>query len=90
MHQEIWPELASAITAAGYRDYTLYRRGSHVICTCKCDPDVATVRRRMAEKYADVTDRWKLAMEPYISRMTDAEGNLFEYAECWHLEEVER
>ena len=90
MHREIWPELAAAIVDSGYRDYTLFRRGSHVICTCICDPDVATVRQRMADGYSDITDRWNRVMEPYIARMTDDSGNLFEYAECWHLEEAKR
>jgi L-rhamnose mutarotase len=87
LHRDIWPELADAILDAGYRNYSLFRRGTAVICVCECHPDVATVRDRMAARHSDVTDRWNVLMEPFITRMTDDEGNLFEYPLCWHLPE---
>lgn len=87
MHRDIWPELADAILDAGYRDYSLFRRGTQVICVCSCIPDVETVRRTMTERHQPIVDRWNVAMEPFISRMTDDHGDLFEYPLCWHLDE---
>lgn len=88
MHREIWPELAAAIIDAGYRDYALFRRGTRVICNCKCDPDVATVRAKMEELYSDLTARWTEAMDPLIARFTDDDGELFEFPVCWVLDET--
>ncbi len=85
MHAEIWPELAAGSVDAGYRNYTLFRRGTQVVCVCECHPDKATTQRMMAEQHQDVVDRWNRAMEPLIARMVDDEGQLFEYDECWHL-----
>ncbi|MFI0424081.1 L-rhamnose mutarotase [Spongiactinospora sp. 9N601] len=30
-HDEIWPEMRRAVSAAGYTNYTLFRRGSTVV-----------------------------------------------------------
>lgn len=87
LHHEIWPELAAAIVDAGYRNYTLFRRGTQVICVCECHPDLATVRERMAARNQPVVDRWNVLMEPFIVRMTDDAGNLFDYPLCWKLPE---
>ena len=89
LHREIWPELAAAIVDAGYRDYTLFRRGTEVICVCECHPDIATVQRNMAERHRALTDRWNVVMEPFIARMTDPDGQLVDYPVCWHLPEEE-
>lgn len=90
MHREIWPELADAIFDVGYRNYSLFRRGTGVICVCECIPDVAAARRAMAERHQALVDRWNVAMEPFISSITDEHGELFEYPLCWHLDEEGR
>ena len=41
-HVEIWPELAETMKAAGFGNYTLFRRGLDVIAYCECEPDVET------------------------------------------------
>lgn len=86
MHAEIWPELAAAIHDAGYRDYTLYRRGTSVICVTECHPDIETVQQLMIDRHQKVVDRWNVAMAPFIESMVDDEGNLFRYDLCWHLD----
>ena len=87
IHAEIWPELAGAIADVGYRNYSLFRRGTHVICYCECHPDVVTVSSLMAERHQTLTDRWNVAMEPFIERMTGDDGELLDYPLCWHLPE---
>lgn len=86
MHAEIWPELAAAIHDSGYRDYTLYRRGTSVICVTECHPDIETVQQRMSDRHHEVVDRWNLAMAPFIASMVDHAGELFRYDLCWHLD----
>lgn len=86
-HHEIWPELSNAILDVGYRNYSLFRRGTEVICYGECVPDIATVKQRMQDKYADLVDRWNKEMEPFIAKMTDETGDVFNYELIWHLDE---
>ena len=90
LHNEIWPELAAAILDVGYRNYSLFRRDTSLICVCECHPDVATVRGLMEERYRTLTDQWNVMMQPFIVRMTDANGELFDYPLCWHLPEEDK
>ena len=87
LHREIWPEMAAAIRDAGYRNYSLFRRGTEVICYCECIPDAASCAARMAERHAEVRARWNVLMEPFIVRMADDDGRLREYPLAWHLED---
>ena len=87
LHREIWPEMAAAIRDAGYRNYSLFRRGTEVICYCECIPDAASCAARMTERHAEVRARWNVLMEPFIVRMADDDGRLREYPLAWHLED---
>ena len=83
-HDEIWPEMQEAVSAAGYTNYTLFRRDLTVVGYAECVPDVATVMRNMAE--AAVTPRWNGSLEGVIRQLTDSEGNLVRAAQVWHLD----
>lgn len=83
-HDEIWPEMAEAVSAAGYRNYTLFRRGSTVVGYAECVPDVAAVMQKMAT--APVTPRWNESLEGVIKTLTDEAGNLVRAVEVWHLD----
>ena len=83
-HVEIWPEMVEAMKAAGFANYTLFRRGLEVIAVCECHPDVATCFARFAEH--DVGDRWQESMKGMVLDLTDENGALHRYDEDWHLE----
>lgn len=83
-HDEIWPEMREAVAAAGYTNYTLFRRGLTVVGYAECVPDVATVMANMAK--AEVTPRWNQSLEGVISKLTGSDGNLVRAAEVWHLD----
>jgi len=83
-HDEIWPELVRALKDAGISNYTLFRRGRHVIAYCECEPDAATAFGRVGA--TEVNARWAAWFEDVIERLTDAEGNLFAAEEVWHLD----
>jgi L-rhamnose mutarotase len=83
-HVEIWPELVEAMKAAGFADYTLFRRGTDVIAACVCHPDVATCFARFAEH--GVGERWQASMEGLVVGLTDEHGELVRYTEDWHLD----
>jgi hypothetical protein len=44
----------------------------------------------MEERYRTLTDQWNVMMQPFIVRMTDANGELFDYPLCWHLPEEDK
>ncbi len=82
-HKEIWPEMVEAMKAAGFANYTLFRRGLEVVATCECDPDIETCFARFAEH--DVGRRWQESMQGIVVGLTDEEGELVRYWEDWHL-----
>lgn len=83
-HREIWPEMVEAVRAAGFTNYTLFRRGRTVVGYAECVPDVATVLARIGA--SEVNARWAASFEPIIRRLTDERGDLFRFAEVWHLD----
>jgi len=83
-HDELWPEMHAALKAAGYRNYSLFRRGSTVIGYAECVPDVAAVLAAMDA--APVTPPWNESFQGIIRRITDDAGDLIRAAEVWHLD----
>ena len=79
-----WPEMVDAMNAAGFANYTLFRRGLEVIAYCECEPDVETCFARFAEH--GVGERWQAAMEGMVLGLTDSNGELVRYEEDWHLD----
>ena len=83
-HVEIWPEMVTAMRAAGFQNYSLFRRGLEVIGYSECHPDVATCFRRFADHA--VGARWQASMEGIVLDLTDASGELHRFFEDWHLD----
>jgi L-rhamnose mutarotase len=83
-HDELWPELAEAISDSVISNYSHFRRGLRVIGYCECEPDGPTAFGRMAE--TEVDRRWTESMAHLIASETDEDGNLFSFAELWHLD----
>ena len=83
-HDEIWPELVADIQAAGFTNYSLFRRGTQVVAYAECLPDVATAFARLAG--SDANARWAAWFEDVIVELVDANGELFTLAEVWHLD----
>jgi L-rhamnose mutarotase len=82
-HRELWPDMHDALVAAGYTNYSLFRRGTTVVGYAECEPDVATVMARMGA--AEVTPRWNASFGQVIKTLTDREGELLRADEVWHL-----
>jgi L-rhamnose mutarotase len=58
-HRAVWPEMLDALSAAGIRNYTIFRHGSEVFGYFESD-DLEAAGRYMAAQ--DVNDRWQDAM----------------------------
>jgi len=83
-HDEIWPELVTAIQEGGLKNYSLFRRGTQVIAYVECHPDAATAFGKVGAH--DANARWSAWFEDLIINLTDPKGNLIELTEVWHLD----
>ena len=83
-HDEIWPELVTAIQEAGFRNYSLFRRDQTIVAYVECHPDAATAFAKIGAHEANV--RWATWFEDVIVSLTDENGELFRLDEVWHLD----
>ena len=83
-HDEIWPELARDITAAGFTNYSLFRRGTQVVGYFEAVPDAKTASANIAK--SDSNLKWAEWFKEVIVNLTDTKGNLMTMAEVWHLD----
>jgi L-rhamnose mutarotase len=81
-HANPRPDLMEAIEASGFRNYTGFRRGAHVVCYGECSPDAEAVFGKMA--MLGVNARWGSTLEGLITRITDEDGNLISADEVFH------
>jgi L-rhamnose mutarotase len=84
LHAEPWPEMIEAIAEAGYRDYTGFRRGAHVVYYGRYYPDFQTVIDRI--NATDVAARWGAALGDAITTFTDEDGRNFSATEVYHVD----
>lgn len=82
LHAEPWPEMLEAIAEAGYRDYTGFRRGAHVVYVGRYYPDFGTVIDRI--NATDVAARWGRALQDAISAFTGPDGRNITATEIYH------
>ena len=82
LHAQPWPEMLEAIADAGYRNYTGFRRGAHVVYVGDYYPDFDTVIERI--NATDVAARWGAALEDVITTFTDENGRNFKATESYH------
>jgi len=84
-HEAVWPELLGDLWNAGWRNYSLFRRGTNVYAYAECHPTVAEALAAMGNSEAN--RRWAEWFTEVISNLTDAEGNLIQAPEVWHMNE---
>ena len=82
LHAEPWPDMIAAIAAAGYRDYSGFRRGNQVVYFGEYHPDIDTVAARIAT--TEVNARWGKAFEGVITTINTADGKLITGHEIYH------
>lgn len=83
-HDEIWPEMITALQESGFRNYTLFRKGTNIVGYFEAHPDAATATAAMAK--TDVNVRWGEWFKDVIVSLNDDSGNLKELQEVWHLD----
>jgi L-rhamnose mutarotase len=83
-HQEVWPELISALQDAGVRNYTLFLRGQQVIAYAECEPDGETAFGKVAETKIDAI--WSKWFEDLIGTRVTGSAKPLTAEEIWHLD----
>ena len=74
--------MLEAIADAGYRDYTGFRRGAHVVYVGRYYPDFQTVIDRI--NATDVAARWGEAFKDVITTIVGPDGRNFTAVEIYH------
>lgn len=83
-HAEVWPELINAIKAAGFSNYSLFKRGREVYAYAECEPTVAEAMAKL--EATEVNERWSAYIRSVMTRAVDGEGRLLVADEIWHLD----
>jgi L-rhamnose mutarotase len=69
-HRNVWPEMLDALSAAGIRNYSIFRDGNQVFGYFEAD-DLEAVERYLTQQ--DVVSRWQDAMAGLLEqRVPDA------------------
>ena len=83
-HDQIWPEVVTAMRDAGIKNYSLFRRGTQIIAYGECYPDAATAFGTFGA--TEVYARWSAEFKAVIATFADDRGNIFRADEVWHLD----
>jgi L-rhamnose mutarotase len=73
-HEHIWPEMSAALTAAGMRNYSIFRLGTQLIAYCEVDDWRETLRCLNA---SEVNARWQTYMSDILEVPLDPETGSF-------------
>jgi L-rhamnose mutarotase len=82
LHAEPWPDMMQALEETGFRNYSGFRRGAHVVYYGEFHPDMDTAFAKISA--TEVNARWGKAFEGIITTITDADGKLLTAAEIYH------
>jgi L-rhamnose mutarotase len=83
-HEQVWPEMLAALSATGWRNYSLFLRPDGLLIGYLETNDFAEARRRMAE--TDVNERWQREMKRYfVHENGRADEALERIEEVFHL-----
>jgi L-rhamnose mutarotase len=83
-HRQVWPEMLNALSATGWRNYSLFLRPDGLLIGYLETDNFEESRRRMAE--TDVNERWQREMKPFfVHENGRADEALERIEEVFHL-----
>nr|WP_206314714.1 L-rhamnose mutarotase [Streptomyces coryli] len=84
-HAAVWPEMLDALTAAGWRNYSLFLRPDGLLVGYLETEDFAAAQAAMAA--TDVNARWQAEMAPFFEALDGAKPDaaMQPLAEVFHL-----
>ena len=86
VHADVWPEMLEALSAAGWRNYSLFlRRSDGLVVGYLETDDFAAAQAAMAG--TDVNERWQAGMAPYFQDLAGQrpDEGLVRLEEYFHL-----
>jgi L-rhamnose mutarotase len=66
-HREVWPEMRTALSDAGWKNYSLFLADDGLLVGYLETDDYAAALQRMAE--TDVNARWQADMQPFFAEL---------------------
>jgi L-rhamnose mutarotase len=84
-HREVWPEMRAALSATGWRDYSLFLRPDGLLVGYLVTEDFN--RAREAMKSYPVNDLWQQQMAPFFAAINShADDAMQPLEEVFHLD----
>ena len=85
-HDEIWPDMAAAITESGIRNYSIYFRPDGTLFAYLEAEDPAACFARLAR--TEVNARWQKAMDKFFVKKDPQKvgADVEEIAEVFHID----
>lgn len=71
-HREVWPDLLAMFGDAGISDYSIFRRGTQLVCVLRATPDWETVRARV--QASPLQQRWTDEQRHLFARVAEDDG----------------
>lgn len=84
-HAEVWPEMLEALTAAGWRNYSLFLAPDGLLVGYLETDDFAAAQEAMSD--TEVNDRWQRDMAGFFAggERADGDGGFRRLDEVFHL-----
>lgn len=83
-HQEVWPEMLDALSAAGWHNYSLFVRAEDGLVVGYLEtPDFAAAQKAMAE--TDVNAKWQAGMSQYFQNSDSPDAAMRPLSHYFHL-----
>ena len=85
-HAAVWPEMLAALSASGWRNYSLFLRDDGMLVGYLETDDFEAARTKMAA--TDVNARWQADMAPFFEQLADRrpDEGLLMLDEVFHLD----
>ncbi len=85
-HQQVWAEMRTALTEAGWHNYSLFLRDDGLLIGYLETPDFANALAAMAAQ--DVNSRWQASMAPFFEALNGQrpDEGIVRLEEIFHLE----
>jgi L-rhamnose mutarotase len=84
-HAEVWPEMLAALTATGWRNYSIFlREDGLLVGYCEVESFAQALEDM---KTYPVNERWQKWMEPFFEGLSGggADDNMMRLEEVFHL-----
>lgn len=84
-HRAVWPDMLTALRAAGWRNYSLFLRDDGLLVGYLETDDFDAARRAMEQ--TEVNARWQAEMAPFFEDLDGRpDEGMFQLGEVFHVD----